>query len=172
MDTNTFPTLAQYTHDEQCEITDVWISFSVDPPTSRRYVSDIKLYPGRVDEMALEFFGYGGCCLLAGAMHAISGWPLLAFKRAVDGRVLHHVHMGVQTPAGEFLDITGPRSYASVRAEYGDGWTQTVTLEEAKSTGSILPDGWDAYCSPIVRETILFFADQLVSQVKRSCPNP
>lgn len=172
MDANTFPNLAQYTQDNQCEISDIWISFSFDPPTSRRGLSEIKLHPGRVDEMAREFFGYGGCCLLAGAMHAVSGWSLLTFKRAVDGRILHHVHMGVETPDGEFLDITGPRSYASVRDEYGDGWTQFVTLDEAVAMGAILAEGWDAGLSPIPREAVLFFARELVTQAERSCSNP
>jgi hypothetical protein len=167
MDPRTTPGLAQYVQDHQCSISDVWITFTVDPPTTRNHLSEINLYPGRVDAVALEFFGYGACCLLAGAMHELSGWPLWAFKRAVEGTIHHHVHMGVQTPDGLFLDITGPRTRLSVREVYGDGWFQIVTLAQAAETGSIRAEGWDSgITDPFVRETILYFADQLIRQAQ------
>lgn len=170
MDTAQFPLLAQQVAVNQCEITDLWVSFTVSPPTSRQGLTEIKLHPGRADEVAREFFGYGGCCLLAAALHECSGWPLLTYKRTHAGRILHHVHMGVQTPGGLFLDITGARTYESVTEDYGPGWTQVVTLDEAVGFGAILTP-WDSgFASPVIPEVIRFFAYNLITASLAATP--
>lgn len=143
----------------------VWVQFDITPATSRRGLTTIKLHAGVVDEMALEFFCYGGCCLLAAAMHERSGWPLMVYYvRRSDGR-LTMAHMGVQTPQEEFLDVQGVRSYASLCADYGDGWRQTITLEEAQAQNMIHPDGWRTRLQGShTPEIVQFFADQMVTQ--------
>lgn len=170
MDATQFPQLSQLITDNQCEITDLWVSFTVSPATSRQKLTDVTLHPGRADEMAREFFGYGGCCLLAAALHECSGWPLLTYKRIIAGRTLHHVHMGVRTPGGMFLDITGARTDESVTEDYGPGWTQEVTLDEAVEFGAILTP-WDSgFETPVIPEVIRFFAYNLITASLATTP--
>lgn len=173
MDATTFPNLAQYVQDNQCPISEVWVSFTINPPTSVLGLTDISLYPGRVDATAVEFFAHGYCVLLAVAMHERSGWPLVAFKRRMtDGSIYPHAHMVVEAPDGKFLDIYGTRSYLDIREEYGEVWSELTTVEKATQAGSIHPKGWASNIPPIVAEVIRYFADQLVTQTERSCSNP
>jgi hypothetical protein len=62
----------------------------------------------------IEDFTYGGCALLAEAIHEATGWTLACFW---DGfRPCGHAF--VQLPDGRYLDITGPHTHR----EMLDSW--------------------------------------------------
>jgi hypothetical protein len=142
-------------------LSEVWVQFDVHPATSRQGLTEVRLHAGVVDEVAVEFFCYGGCCLLAAAMHERSGWPLMAYYvNRPDGK-LAIAHLGVMTPEEEFLDVQGVRSYGDLVADYGQGWRRTHTLAEAVALDAISADGWRSNLGgEHIREIVWYFAEQ------------
>ncbi len=82
------------------------------------------LKSGEIDDDAKSFFGYRYCHWLAGALHCLTGWELVAFdeerphglsfaERAICGghkpfdEHWWPVHTAVRTPKGTVLDILG-----------------------------------------------------------------
>lgn len=132
-------------------------------PTTRRKLARVNLSPGVVDDQALEYFGYGACCLLAAAMHEQSGWDMaVAYSR--HGRDTTWNHMGVVAPDGRFLDIKGLRTVRSVIDQYDADGVARVTLDYATEAKAIPAGGWHSQSVPIVVELIRYFADTLLEQ--------
>lgn len=88
-------------------------------PTPDHGRVSFSLRPGVIDDEALEFFQWGYCHLLACAIHEITGWPFAAVE-GISGRTGQWVwtHMGVLTPVGDFLDITGVHPVDCLRPAY------------------------------------------------------
>lgn len=92
------------------------------------------------DPATVELYTDRDCWLLARHLHEQSGWPYAAIiDEAVDAdnNLVHHVadahrvgwfHVGVLTPDGDFLDVTGTHDRSSAlndwadRADPDSGW--------------------------------------------------
>lgn len=144
-------------------------------PTNNRGLTRVVLRPGHVDADTREFFTAGCCHMLAGALHELTGWPLIALHREHDD---HWLHVGVETPDGRFLDINGPRPVAEMRSrlatEQGDPIrTTTHASLSGFAHGIGMPDDWTWRAEIADRDAadaITAMADALLEQVptKRS----
>lgn len=142
----------------------VVIEFRRDTPTNRRKVTSAFISPGVVDDEAIEWFAYGNCWLLAGALHERSGWPLagVADTRPWDG--LWWRHIGVIEPGGLFLDIQGARPHPVVLEQHNGTDIVLKSLREWERLEVIPSDGWRAKClHPLVLDTVQYFAERLIA---------
>ncbi|UBU19189.1 hypothetical protein [Nonomuraea gerenzanensis] len=162
-----YPQLKQAAELWRCAISGLGVEVRPDVPTLRRKLSKLTLAPGVVDGQALEYFGYGACCLLAGALHELTDWPLAVAVHRPPAGLARWVHMGVAPAPGRFFDIHGDRAWPAVMAQYADydvTMIGHVTLDQAVMVGAIGGDGWDHLCVPVVAETIRYFAEALVER--------
>jgi hypothetical protein len=90
-------------------------------PTANLGLTELQVTPGLVDDMARELFLYSQCHMLAMAVHELTGWPLWVAEQQYDSGAWKWCHLGVQTPAGRWLDIDGPRAATAVPA-WLDRW--------------------------------------------------
>ncbi|MGW6308997.1 hypothetical protein [Streptomyces niveus] len=86
--------------------------------------------PEVITELDIRAFKYGGCGSLALALHAATGWPIVAAV-ADDGLELHYA---VTRPDGFLIDITGAHSEDDMLLEYefhADGGAVTLIATTA-----------------------------------------
>lgn len=171
-----YPALAAGVNHLPGLVSDVTISFTVNPPTTRKAQDAFALRPGVADEEAVELFAYGYCTLLAGALHDRSGWELAAIEHP-DGPLAEEdepdpwtrarwTHVGVITPDGRFLDIHGPRPVDEVNQAYGGWVVRRKTPADFAASGCASP--WtNAVSDQLVQDVIRLFADQLVTAVEK-----
>jgi hypothetical protein len=81
-------------------------------------------------------FGRGGCWALAQAIHDLTGWPMLALKRAGG---LPGGHAFIVTPGGLYLDIHGP---ARPDSPHWEMWTRRETVIPLASTEDWTLPNW------------------------------
>ena len=110
------------------------LTLRLQQPTTRRCLNTVVLRAdGVIDDQAREFFGYLKCHLLACALHEATGWPLTVLDYLHPIGEWRWGHLGVTTPAGDFLDIDGPCPAGQVEDEWADftGYpTRTRTLPD------------------------------------------
>jgi hypothetical protein len=176
MDTMTrpyLPLMAEASADLGIPYEDLCIDITLDPPTSRRHMTAFKLYGGQVDEDVVELYAYAACARLAGAAHELSGWTMRAVKTAKTyqitspnigfGSILIH-HVGVQTPGGWFMDVTGTREDLEVTTTYSAGWVADTDVAEMVS-GNAYAERWDSGLEGTpFREFTLYLAHTLIQR--------
>ncbi|MGF6889184.1 anti-sigma regulatory factor (Ser/Thr protein kinase) [Nocardia sp. GP40] len=78
-----------------------------------------------INRLEWEFFSGDRSHLLAAALHALTGWKVVAFDREIDGK-WQSVHYAVRTPEGELLDIVGKAPPIEVERRVADGRPVTI----------------------------------------------
>jgi hypothetical protein len=139
-------------------------------PTLRKGLTSAVISPGRVTEDALEWYGYGSCHILAGALHEVSGWPLAVAVRLDDHGMWEHIsHVGVTAPGGQFVDVAGARAYDEVLRQYAEhGAPDTIretTVEFLTRFGQYRKPSWREYCNDVVEEALHLMAKTIISGV-------
>ncbi|MGR6921240.1 hypothetical protein ACU635_43950 [[Actinomadura] parvosata] len=142
-------------------LTHLTVSFDLRQPTLRQGLTRVQLSPGVIDDTAREYFGYGGCCLLAGALHEATEWPLVIAVKPNQHGTFDWAHMGVTPKPGWFFDICGARPYGEVIEEYAATGVHVVTLDHAFEVGAFGPDTWDHGLDPALVEVLRYFAETL-----------
>ena len=99
----------------------------------------IKSAPG-ISEEETRAYTNGKCAQLAYALYMTMGWPMFAVgdddKKLIGEGGISWVHVVVQTPAGDFLDITGLHTGEEV-LEY---WGEHMDHDEVETLIPIAPD--------------------------------
>lgn len=133
--------------------------------TARKGITVAQISPVRITEDALEWYGYGYCHVLAGALHEVSGWPLAIVIRPDSlGQVDRLVHVGVMAPDGRFVDVAGARSHDEVLrqyAEYGPAEIRETTVEFLTEFGQYTKP-WREYCNDVVEDLLRLLAKTIV----------
>lgn len=96
-------------------------------PSHRLGLTELSVTPGVVNDHARELFLFAQCQMLALAIHERTGWPLWIAEQQFPTGAWSWTHIGVQTPAGQWLDIDGPRDSKEVAAWLGQ-WGLPVRL--------------------------------------------
>lgn len=84
-----------------------------------------------------ERFTEGECDLLSDALHAVTGWPVVAVGDG-DGGVVGWVHAGVQMPSGNILDARGahdPLAWLDDWAPFVDAYGEDLEGYDAERVG-------------------------------------
>jgi hypothetical protein len=91
--------------------TDAPLTFRFGTPTPDLGLTEIRVTPGVIDDMARELFLYGMCHVLAMAIHEQTGWELAVAERQGPAGDWAWCHLGVHCPKDwpHFLDIEGRR---------------------------------------------------------------
>jgi hypothetical protein len=152
----------------------LWVDITLDPPTSRRRLSALRLHAGQVDEDTAELYGYSACARLAGAIHELSGWTILVTKTVqayrinppnigVDSVLIHHV--GIRDPfGGHWLDVLGTRDDREILSTYSAGWVTESDVAEMNE-GHAYDGQWDSGLEGTpFREFTLYLAHTLISR--------
>lgn len=175
-----YPALAATANQLPGAISECHMSLDVNPPTTRRNLTTVKLTLAVVDDEAVELFAYGYCVLLAGAMFERSGWQRAAIAHP-DGPLTEDqepdrwlrarwTHVGLITPDGRFLDINGARPVDEVNTEYGGWLVRPVTAEEWDEAGC--GSHWTTCITDeLTKDVFRLFADALVSGVEEGLEN-
>lgn len=165
-DPDAYPILSAYAAERGLTLQEVFVEFSFKTPTNRHGLTRIRLYPGVIDDQAIECFAWSRCALLAGAIHEKTGWPLAAIELEPARRgesKWRWKHVGVHTPDGRFLDIYGPK----VKRRDSNGQPiQQVTMQQLIDD-DLMTSPWHADLDdhPAVIEIIRYFADTLIAKV-------
>ena len=141
-------------------VTKLSVKISTERPTTRLGLTEVEVCLDTVTEEMVEFFGHGQAWLLAGGLVSVSNWPLVLVTTRTGG-----YHMGVQTPAGDFLDIQGVRSFNEVREDYAWGSRVIVspTMDDLRRVKAVFPLTWRERTEPdYFAEAIEFLAERLV----------
>jgi hypothetical protein len=142
-------------------------------PTTRRGLTEAVISTRRATDDALEWYGYGNCHILAGALHEVSGWPFAIVagdENSGSPKVI--VHVGVMTPDGRFLDIAGAREHSEVLRQYaspgGSNAIYTVSLDDLVHAGQYRnTDGWRDHCGgEPLKEVVRRLAVTLVERAR------
>lgn len=152
----------------------LWVDVTLNPPTSRRKLSALRLHAGQVDENTAELYGYAACARLAGAIHELSGWTLLVTKTVqayrvsppdigVDSVLIHHV--GIREPfGGLWLDVMGTRDDREILSTYSAGWVAESDVAEMNE-GHAYEGHWDSDLEGTTfREFTLYLAVTLITR--------
>ena len=82
------------------------VNIELAPPGTDHGYTKLTLTAGVIDWQARELLGCCHCHYLAGAVHALTGWNMIAFFAAGDPGPSPR-HTAVLTPQGRVLDING-----------------------------------------------------------------
>jgi hypothetical protein len=96
-------------------------------PSANLGLTELLVTPGLMDAHARELFLYSQCQMLALAIHEKTDWPLWVAEQQLPSGAWAWVHLAVQTPAGRWLDIEGPRDDREV-ADWLAPWRLPVRL--------------------------------------------
>jgi len=147
-------------------------------PTWRRGLTSVTLRPGVIDEDAREVFAWGYCHTLAGALHQVTGWPLVVLCKRFGGpgrQRWHWIHAGVNPGRpGLLLDVAGVRALPEAEADYapyGGPFRWALPGNHPSFCRAIgLPDGapgtwWRQDLAPAAAVAVLGIAAHLAGQV-------
>lgn len=143
-------------------------------PTNNRGLTRVVLRPGHVDADTREFFTAANCHMLAGAMHELTGWPLIALYRVRDDAWLH---IGVEMPDGRFLDINGPQPVAAMRSQLATEQDEPIRTEQHTSFGAFnrslgfrADSTWRGETDQVAADAIVAMAAALVEPLQTKRP--
>ncbi len=148
-----------------------YIELTVPEPTADGRRS-FTIHSGHIDDDAESYFGRGYCHWLAGAIHSITGWPVVTVDVRLTGYAnWRPVHSGVLTPNGTVLDIFGDNTRQTVCARHLEpvvAETRSRIVAGPNVPGDVL-SGIDhlrgnhlwwthQYCTPELQALLLHFA--------------